>query len=197
MAKKLKHKGTGIMQLLDNAEVLWREITKLESPIYASFFVDKNADKDEFKNRMPPGAKIPDWFFAIAPPLKTIYAYVFEPEKIEEHFKTTIPDIYGKKNLKEVFPKGLSGREIIDAFALDNFIYLFHHEIFHPKKAPFGNFDENRITAALQEGIREGSSQKDDLTIVQKVANVSKNLIYDFVLDNIFYDYQRGFPYPF
>ncbi len=156
-----------IETILDDAERSWRDVLRTEYPLFGSMPVVK-APQDPKNQR--------HWEFYTDG--KTVHMNVFKPAVIEKIFDASIAKMFG-------YPAP-TGFTLTERLHHDNFLYLFHHETFHPVYCPDSKQDEEAVDKAIYEGIKKGIPGVSDLDALRRVGN-ARNAVWDTVIDSAFF----------
>lgn len=162
---------TDVLGLLDRAEQSWRKIIKIEYPLFADTPVVK-AKPDTKQKR--------HWMFYTD--LTTTHMDVFKPDIVDKLFHDVIQKMYQQAYGEEE----QYSEELVARLIHDNFLYLYHHEQFHPTFCPDSKNDEVAIDKALYEGILSSQPHLQKPDILRKVGNV-RNAGWDQIIDGHFF----------
>jgi len=156
-------------KVLEKAEDNWRKVIKTEFPLFGNIPVKKSGPNP--KNSLP-------WRFYTNN--KELHIDIYKPEVIEKLFDDVIKKLYHGTFETKVSDK------LVERLIHDNFLYLYHHEQFHPLFCPDGKTDKMNFDLALYEGISEGEPHLSRLDVERKSGNV-RNAAWDQIIDTTFF----------
>ncbi|HLC66142.1 MAG TPA: hypothetical protein VJK52_00705, partial [Candidatus Nanoarchaeia archaeon] len=160
-----------VRQLLDIAELTWRDIARTEYPVFAATPVLK-ADEDSKQEH--------HWQFSTTD-RSVMHTDIFKPDVVQRLFTEAVVPRY-----KKAYPIALDDEKLVRLLINDTLTYLHFHENFHPAVLPDSKDDEEQCDAAILAGIRAGQPGITDGDAIHKVGNV-RNALWDIVIDNAFF----------
>lgn len=167
-----------ITDILKKAEMTWREIARLATPLDSNKPVHLGTPKQgDFE------AYTDD---------KSIFVNVDE-KKFKKNFEDIIVPAYeDSMHILYGLPKKVSSSEVLPNLVFDNFLFVYFHEQLHPWLCPNSPDDRKKINKALYDGVIKAEPSLSKGEAMMKVNN-SKNLIWDIVLNVSFLSKTAGY----
>lgn len=117
---------------------------------------------------------------------RSLFVNVNDPNKLEAEFQNFIvPKYQPSSDILYGVKSRVGNVELQPALEYDFFMFLFGHELFHPRHCPVSKEDQRQISKSLYQGIREVEPSLTPKEALFKVNNC-KNLIWDVVVNTNF-----------